>query len=86
MVAAAELTLDLTLGAFLLMATLISHRMIKEKMEAKSEAANRGAAKKAADDDGDEAPQAVPLEDDGDGSPEKRVTAKASMRRRARMA
>ena len=84
-VQAFELALDLVLGAFLLMAVLLSHRMIKEKMQLKKEAAEKGQAKRGGDDDGDEAPAAVPLDDDGD-SPDKRVTAKASMRRRARIA
>lgn len=80
----------MTLGAFLLLAVLVSHNMIKEKMEAKREAAEKGARsggqRGGSDDEGDDAaPPAVPL-DDGAASPERRVTAKASMRQRRRIA
>jgi hypothetical protein len=85
----AELTVDMVLAAFMIITVVISHRMIQEKMQLKKEAAERGAGKRAGDagpggsgGDGDEAPQAVPLDDDED----RRVTAKASTRRRARMA
>lgn len=86
-----EMFLDCTLGAFLLFAVLVSHRMIKEKMELKKEAAAKGARrggldkKGEKDSDDDDVPQAVPLEGDA-GSPERRVAAKASMRARRRMA
>jgi len=82
-----ELFLDLTLGAFLVMGVLISHNMIREKMDAKKEAAAKGRAKRAADDDDDDdegPPEAVPLDDPA--SPDRKVTAKASMRARRRMA
>ena len=70
------------------MAILISHRMIKEKMDLKQEAAAKGAAKRAADkEDDDEPPEAAPLDDEGaGGSPDKKVTAKVSVRARRRMA
>lgn len=82
-----ELFLDLTFGAFLLLAVLVSHNMIKEKMDLKKEAAEKGAAKRAADkNDDDEPPEAVPLEGEAAGSPDKKVTAKASVRARKRIA
>ena len=69
-----------------MLATLVAHNMIREKMAAKREAAAKGAAKRAGSDSGDEAPAAVPLEGSAAASPERRVTAKASMRARRRMA
>lgn len=80
-----ELFLDLTFGFFALLATLIAHNMIREKMAAKKEAAAKGAAKRAADAD-DEPPEAVPLAAGGSASPDRRVTAKASMRAKRRIA
>ncbi|GBF87920.1 hypothetical protein Rsub_00632 [Raphidocelis subcapitata] len=79
-----ELFLDFTLGVFLLLAIKISHDMIKEKMELKKEAANKGAAKRAAD--ASAAPSAAAAEEEPAEGAERRVTAKASMRARRRMA
>jgi hypothetical protein len=79
-----ELFLDLTLAAFLLVAIIVTHSMIKEKMAAKREAAAKGAGKRAPAWEGGAATAApAPAPDD---SPERRMTAKASMRARRRMA
>lgn len=83
-----ELFLDLALGALLAVAVLSCHAVIREKMDLKREAAAKGGAaaakaKRAGSDSGDEAPQAVPIGGAaGATSPERRLTAKASSRRR----
>jgi hypothetical protein len=82
-----EAFLDLTLAAFLVITTLISHNMIKEKMAAKKEAAAKGAAKRAGDGSGPAAATAAaPAAAEREDSPDRVVTAKASMRARRRMA
>eukprot|EP00878_Enallax_costatus_P027633 GHUV01029770.1.p1 GENE.GHUV01029770.1~~GHUV01029770.1.p1 ORF type:complete len:222 (+),score=77.41 GHUV01029770.1:355-1020(+) len=66
-----ELFLDLTLVAFLVMGTFVSHKMIVEKMEMKKDKRNvktdrKDAQKGGSDDDSedaDDAPQAVPLQE-----------------------
>lgn len=85
-----ELFIDCTLGAFLILAVLVSHSLIKEKMEAKKEAQEKGARsggqRGGSEAEGsDAAPAAVPL-DGPSASPERRVTAKASVRQRRRIA
>lgn len=66
-----EMFLDLTLAAFLVMGTFISHKMIVEKMQMKKERENvstdrKGAQKGGSDDDSDDegVPAAVPLKDE----------------------
>lgn len=79
---AVELFLDLTLGLFIVLAVKISHNMIIEKMQLKREARDKGATKRAVDASG----AAAAAEDEPDEGVDRRVTAKASMRARRRMA
>eukprot|EP00775_Hariotina_reticulata_P004325 gene4325-4578_t len=75
-VKAFELFMDLTLAAFVIMGTFVSHKMIVEKMEMKKEKKNiktdrEDAQKGGSDDEEDEdegdAPAAVPLQGDDEG-------------------
>ncbi|KAF6260537.1 hypothetical protein COO60DRAFT_1505809 [Scenedesmus sp. NREL 46B-D3] len=66
-----EMFLDLTLAAFLVMGTFVSHKMIVEKMQMKKERESvrtdrKDAQKGGSDDDGDDegAPAAVPLREE----------------------
>eukprot|EP00882_Tetradesmus_deserticola_P024422 GHRQ01026690.1.p1 GENE.GHRQ01026690.1~~GHRQ01026690.1.p1 ORF type:complete len:237 (+),score=87.12 GHRQ01026690.1:163-873(+) len=70
-VQAFEMFLDLTLAAFLLMGTFLSHKMIVEKMQMKKEREGAGAGRIGAqkggsddDSDGEAAPAAVPLKEE----------------------